>query len=144
MAPQYSALESKTNAIADDVLALDAAAGEDGAIVEAMIGGEVVTSTAGRVRLSRSSGGTAPVAADVQQRHPNSVVASIQAVDAWTAQPVLDAGALMGTGWNLHGGVVRWQAAPGEEFELVGAEQVSLRDLLTTANLTGLIIWVEH
>lgn len=142
--PQYSALESKTNVTADDALALDAAAGEDGAIVEVMIGGEVVTSTAGRVRLSRSSGGTVPVAADVQQRHPNSVVASIQAVDAWTAQPTLDAGALMGTGWNLHGGVVRWQAAPGEVFELVGAEQVSLRDLLTTANLTALIIWVEH
>ncbi len=102
------------------------------------------TKMLGRVRLSRSSGGTVPVSADVQQRHPNSVVNTIQGVDAWTAQPTLDAGALMGTGWNLHGGVVRWQAAPGEEFELVGAEQVSLRDLLTTANLTGLIIWIEH
>ena len=142
--PQYSAFENKTNAIADDLLALDAAAGEDGAIVEVMVGGEVVTSTAGRVRLSRSSGGTVPVSADVQNRHPNSVTANIQAVDSWTAQPTLDAGALMGTGWNLHGGVVRWQAAPGEVFELVGAEQVSLRDLLTTAALTGLIIWVEH
>lgn len=144
MAPQYSAFENKTNAITDDLLALDAAAGEDGAIVEAMIGGEVVTSTAGRVRLSRSSGGTTPVSADVQQRHPNSVAPAIQAADGWSGQPTLDAGALMGTGWNLHGGVVRWQAAPGEEFELVGAEQVSLRDLLTTAALTGLIIWVEH
>lgn len=142
--PQYSTFEPKTNIIADDILSLDAAAGEDGAVVEVIVGGEVVTSTAGRVRLSRSAGGLTPVSGDVQQGHPNSSAPRIQAADGWSTQPTLDAGALMGTGWNLHGGVVRWQAAPGEEFEIVGAEQLSLRELLSTADLTGLMIWVEH
>lgn len=142
--PIYTAFEDKTNVITDDLLALDAAAGEDGAVMEFAIGGEVTTSTAARVRLSRSSGGTTPVAADVQQRHPNSAAPRIQAVDAWTAQPVLNAGALFGTGWNAHGGVIRWLAAPGEEMEVVGAEQLSLRDVLAAVNLSGTLIWLEH
>ena len=141
--PIYTAFQPKTNVITDDLLALDAAAGEDGAVMEFSIGGEVTTSTAGRVRLSRSSGGTVPVAADVQQRHPNSPGPRIQAVDSWTAQPTLDAGALFGTGWNAHGGVIRWLAAPGEEFEVVGAEQLSLRDELAAVNLSGTLIWLE-
>lgn len=141
---QYSAFEAKTNVVADDILSLDAAANEDGAVVECIAGGEVTTSTAGRWRLARSSSGATPVSADVQQGHPNSSVNRIQGVDGWTTQPTLTAGALAGSGWNLHGGVVRWQAAPGEEFEIVGAEQISLRELLSTAALTGLLIWIER
>lgn len=142
--PIYTAYEAKTNAITDDLLALDAAAGEDGAVMEFSIGGEVTTSTAARVRLSRSSGGTVPVSADVQQRHPNSAAPRIQAADSWTAQPTLDVGALFGTSWNAHGGVIRWLAAPGEEMEVVGAEQVSLRELLAAVAISGSVIWLEH
>lgn len=139
----YTAFEAKTNVITDDLLAVDAAATEDGKIIEFGIGGEVTTSTAGRVRLSRSSGGTVPVAADVQQRHPSSPAPVIQAADDWTAQPTLDVGALFGTGWNLHGGVIRWLAAPGEEFEIIGAEQLSLRETLGAVALSGTLIWSE-
>lgn len=139
----YTAHQAKTNVITDDLLALDAAASEDGKVIEFGIGGEVTTSTAGRIRLSRSSGGTVPVAADIQQRHPNSPVPLIQGVDSWTAEPSLDAGALFGTGWNLHGGVIRWLAAPGEEFEIIGAEQISLRETLAAVALSGTLIWSE-
>lgn len=140
----YTAFEAKTNVITDDLLALDAIAGEVGAVMEFAIGGEVVSSTAARVRLSRSSGGTVPVAADVQQRHPDGQTPVVQGVDSWTAQPVLDAGALFGTSWNAHGGVIRWLAAPGEEMEIVGAAQMSLREVTAAVALSGSLIWLEH
>lgn len=140
---QYSIFENKTNVTAEDLVSLDAAATEDGAVIECIIGGEPVTSTAGRWRLARSASGATPVSGDVQKGHPNNPTNLINGVDAWTTDPTLDAGALVGSGWNLHGGVVRWQAAPGEEFDVIGAEQVSLRELLSTAVLSGTLIWTE-
>lgn len=140
----YTAFEAKTNVVADDLLALDATAIEVGAVMEFAIGGEVITTTAARVRLSRSSGGTVPIAADVQQRHPNGQAPVLQAVDSWTAQPALTVGALFGTSWNAHGGVIRWLAAPGEEMEIVGAAQLSLREVTAAVALSGSLIWLEH
>ncbi len=139
----YTAFQAKVNVTTDDLLALDAAADEDGAVIEFSIGGEVTTSTAARIRLSRGSGGTVPVAADVQQRHRLSPSPVIQAVDSWTAQPTLDAGALFGTSWNAHGGVIRWLAAPGEEMAIIGLEQVSLRETIAAVALSGSLIWSE-
>lgn len=141
--PQYSGYEQKTNVTSEDLVTLDAAANEDGKVVECIIGGEPTTSTAGRVRLSRSGSGATPVSGDVQNQQPNAPTNAIQLVDGWSTDPTLVAGALMGTSWNLHGGVVRWQAAPGEEFDVIGAEQISFREELSTAVLSGTLIWNE-
>lgn len=127
----YTGLEQKTVVLAEDNFGLDAAAGESGRILEVGWGGEVTTSTAMRTRLARSSGGTVPVAGDVQKRNPNSVANIIEFADGWTVQPTLDAGSLIPVAsWNAHGGTVRWLAAPGEEIIILGAEQISCREAL--------------
>ncbi len=128
---RYTGVEAKTVVLADDNFGLDAIAGESGRILDVGWGGEVTTSTAMRTRLARSSGGTVPVSGDVQKRHPNSVTNVIQFVDGWTVQPTLTAGFLIPVAaWNAHGGTVRWLAAPGEEIEIIGAEQISCREEL--------------
>ena len=128
---RYTGWEQKTVVLADDNIAWDAIAGESGRILDVGWGGEVTTSTAMRTRLARSATGTVPVSGDVQNRHPNSVANVIQFVDGWTVQPTLTAGNLIPVAsWNAHGGTVRWLAAPGEEIEIVGAEQISCREAL--------------
>lgn len=128
---RYTGFEAKTVVLADDNFSLDAAAGESGKIGDVGWGGEVTTSTAMRTRLARSSGGATPVSGDVQKRHPNSVTNVINFVDGWTTQPTLTAGNLIPVAsWNAHGGTVRWLAAPGEEIEILGAEQISCREEL--------------
>lgn len=122
---------AKTVVLADDNFGLDAIAGESGKIVDVGWGGEVTTSTAMRTRFARSSGGTVPVAGDVQKRHPNSVGNIIGFITGWTAQPALVAGNLIPVAsWNAHGGTVRWLASPEEAIIILGAEQISCREFL--------------
>ncbi len=141
---RYTGWEQKTIVLADDNFALDAIAGESGRILDVGWGGEVTTSTAMRTRFSRSSGGTVPVSGDVQKRHPNSVANIVNFVNAWTAQPTLDAGNLIPVAsWNAHGGTVRWLAAPDEEIIILGAEQISCREALGAVAASFGATWDE-
>jgi hypothetical protein len=57
------------------------------------------------------------------------------------------AGALFGTSWNAHGGVVRWLAAPGEEFNIYDAgattSSIECRQDVGTATSSYATIWEE-
>ncbi len=88
-------------------------------IIEVSWGGELTTSTAMRTRVARDSatGTGSRTSANIQkiQNHSPTNSAFVSTTYA-TLQPTIVAGALFGTSWNAHGGVVRWLAAPGEEF----------------------------
>jgi hypothetical protein len=134
-------LKSITPATTDDNWGLTAGASKSGRIIEVHWGGETTTSTAMCTRVARSSGQTgATTAVTVAKINTNSpangcVVESTFA----TTQPTLDAGDLFAESWNAHGGVVRWLAAPGEEFVIIGAATetvISCRNSVGTATST--------
>lgn len=93
-------------------------------IQEVSWGGQASSSTPMETRCCRTSsaGTTAPAVADVQRLDTtvttagNAMLAYANA--AWATGPTKVAGALFGESWNAYGGVVRWLAAPGEEWDL--------------------------
>lgn len=120
-----------TPATANDNWALDTTSTSvGGSVLEVSWGGEVTTSTAMRTRIARASTqGTTTTAGNVQKIHSRAPTNTIVfATSAWTTQPTLSAGGLFETSWNAHGGVVRWLAAPGEEFIIIGSAGISCRN----------------
>lgn len=142
---RYSGVRrSITPSTGSDNWALDAATGHSGKVLEVHWGGEVTTSTAMNTRVCRSTAnGTTPVAGSVSKLHPNAPTNGFTFVQSWTGQPTLESGDLFCESWNAHGGVVRWLAAPGEEFVMIGAAQVSCRNTNGTATSTYGVIWEE-
>lgn len=129
---------------------LEATATAAGRIQEVSWGGEVTTSTAMRTRIARDSavGTGARTAGDVQKVNQLSPANGIFFSTTYaTTQPTIVAGALFGTSWNAHGGVVRWLAAPGEEFVLhfSGAANLSVecRADAGTGTSSYAVLWEE-
>lgn len=142
---RYSGVRrSITPNTSNDNWTLNAAANESGRVIEVHWGGETTTSTAMNTRVARSTGGTTLTAGSVAKIHPNSPTNAIDfCTSAWSVQPTPDAGDLFCESWNAHGGVVRWLAAPGEEFILIGAALISCRNSNGTATSTYGVIWEE-
>lgn len=129
---------------------LEATATATGKVQEVTFGGETTTSTAMRTRIARDSavGVGARTAGDVQKTNQLSPANGIFFSTTYaTTQPVIVAGALWGTSWNTHGGVVRWLAAPGEEFVMHhnGAANFSIecRADAGTGTSTYAVTWEE-
>ena len=143
---RYSgAVRSITPSTSDDNWTLDAASGESGKVQEVSFGGEATTSTAMHTRTARSgSESGAGTAGNVAKLHPNAATNLIAFNTTYaTTQPTLDAGDLFTMSWNAHGGVIRWLAAPGEEFVLIGAALISNRNSVGTATSSYGVIWEE-
>ena len=117
-------VRSITPSTTDDNLTLAAGASEQAAVIEVSWGGEATTSTAMHTRNARSSGQTGSATlANTEVIHPYGTATSpVRAITTFaTTQPTLENGDLFATSWNAHGGVIRWLAAPGEEWILIGA-----------------------
>ena len=116
-------VRSLTPSLTDDNWALAAGASESCRVLEVSWGGESTTTTAMATRVARSDSQTgATTAGSVAKGHPNAATNLVAFATTFaTTQPTLNAGDLFMTSWNSHGGVVRWLAAPGEEFVLIGA-----------------------
>lgn len=132
----------------DDNWFLAANASESGKIIEVHWGGLVTTSTTMTTRVARASGQSGnTTAGNVAKVHPNSATNLISFGTTFaTTQPTLDAGDLFAESWNAHGGVVRWLAAPGEEFVIIGAATetlISCRNASGSATSTYGCIWAE-
>lgn len=143
---RYGAVRrSITPSLTTDNFTLVTGAGESGRILEITWGGEVTTSTLMNTRIARSSGQAgAETLASVAKLHPNHVTNVISFVSSFaTTQPTLDGGDLYSTSWNAHGGVVRWLAAPGEEFVLLSSANISCRNATGTALSTYGVVWEE-
>lgn len=148
MARYSGVVRSITPSTSDDNWFLTAGANESGKVLEVHWGGEATTSTAMHTRVARASGqaGSATTG-NVAKLHPNSPTNLLTFGTTFaTTQPTLDAGDLFAESWNAHGGVVRWLAAPGEEFVIIGAATetvISCRNTVGTATSTYGTIWEE-
>ncbi len=139
---------SITPSTTNDNWTLCAGSGESLQVLEVTQGGETTTSTAACTRYARSSGQTgATSAGSVEKINPNHATARIAFATTFaTTQPTLEAGDLFATSYNLHGGVIRWLAAPGEEWILLGAATelcISSRNTVGTGTSSFHVIWME-
>lgn len=130
---------------------LEVVSGVEARVLEVSWGGEVTTSTAMRTRIARDSavGTGSRTAGNSQKLNQHSPTQSgFFSTTYATLQPTIVAGALFGTSWNAHGGVVRWLAAPGEEFQIYdnGAANASLecRADVGTATSSYHVVWEEQ
>lgn len=141
-------VRSITPATGDDNWGITGGASKSGKIIEVSWGGEVTSSTGAQTRVARSSGQTgATTLGNVAKVHPNSGSNGLGFETTFaTTQPSLDAGDLFTISWNFHGGVVRWLAAPGEEFVIIGAATetvISCRNSVGTSTSSYGCIWSE-
>jgi hypothetical protein len=123
MARYTGSRRSITPSLTNDNWFLQSGTSTSGRILEVSWGGEGTTSTAMCTRVARSSSysGNASTG-NVAKIHPIHVTNTIvYGTTHATTQATLDAGDLFLASWNSHGGVIRWLAAPGEEFVIIGA-----------------------
>jgi hypothetical protein len=144
---KYSGTVAKTVALANINWALEGAAGETGRIIEVTAGGESTASTAMRTRWNRATTPGVPVAGtpgDVQKLRANYPTNVLAFADGYaTTEPVLAAGDLLTFSWNCHGGLIRWLAAPGEEWEINGLESIVCNPAVGTGVSTYGVIWED-
>jgi hypothetical protein len=148
MAIYAGGVRSITPSTTDDNWALTAGASKSGKIIEVSWGGEATTSTAMCTRVARGSGQTGNTTAITNaKKHPNSPSSGLVLGSTFaTTQPTLDAGDLFATSWNAHGGVIRWLAAPDEEFVIIGASTETVicnRNSVGTATSSYHTVWSE-
>ena len=129
---------------------LETVANVEAKVIEVSWGGEVITTTAMRTRIARDSavGTGARTAGNVQKGNQHSPAnTTFFSTTYATTQPTIVAGALFGTSWNAHGGVVRWLAAPGEEFQIFDAAaanaSLECRQDVGVGTSTYNVIWEE-
>ncbi len=131
---------------------LETVAGNIADVIEASWGGEATASTSMRTRIARDSaiGTGSRTDAGVQELNMRSTAnLAFCSTTYLTLQPTIVSGALFGTSWNAHGGVIRWLAAPGEELNIydAGATTASLEcrhDAQSGATTSSYhVIWQE-
>lgn len=121
-------------------------------IQETTFGGGASSSTPMETQWQRTStaGTTAPAVASVT-RLDQTLTSSlgntmlVYANAAWATGPTKVAGALFGAAWNSYGGVVRWLAAPGEEWDLaLTTNGIVCAQTVGTGTSTYHAIWTEY
>ncbi len=120
-------------------------------VQETVLGGYASSSTPMQTAIYRTTSGgtTAPAAGNVARLDQTLTTAgnaaNFYANAAWSTGPTLAAGALFGTAWNSYGGVVRWLAAPGEEWDLALSATAGI--VCSAQNGTGVssysVVWTE-
>lgn len=129
---------------------LETVSGVEARVREFSWGGEVTTSTAMRSRIARDSavGAGTRTAGNTQKLNQHSAAqGTFFSTTYATTQPTIVAGALWGTSWNAHGGVVRILLEPGEDFQLYDAAaanaSLECRADVGTATSSYGVVWEE-
>ena len=124
-------------------------------IQEASWGGAASSSTPMQTRITRCSSTTATgqsslVTTRLDQTIQTSSNAGNQDVAIYSLSStvipsIAGMGALFGAAWNAYGGVVRWLAAPGEEFDLaLSANGIAcVNDLASPGTSSYGLVWTE-
>ena len=143
---RYSGVVAKTPSLTVNNWAYETVAGDVGRILEVTAGGEATASTAMRTRWNRVSavGTGARTAGDVQQLQISAPSNTHFFTTAYaTTEGTLAAGDLLSFSWNCHGGLIRWLAAPGEEWIAIAVEGISCRNAVGIGVSTYGVIWEE-
>ena len=93
---------------------LETVANVEALVKEVTFGGQSITSIAMQTRIARDTtvGGGTRTAGSVQKFDQHSPANLAFFSTSYSTAPSITAGALFGTSWNSHGGVVRWLADP--------------------------------
>jgi hypothetical protein len=127
----------------DDLMTLIAAASRRVKIWEISVGGMGTVNAANELVLARSTGGTTGGGALTPSLvETDQLAAETDVFTTWSAQPTLG-DVLLRLPVNANGGIYRWVARPGEEFEARDAEQLSLRSAVGTSNVSVHVIFEE-
>lgn len=121
----------------NDLVTITASATKPLHIYVVDIKGMDTSSSANEVVLQRSSAGTTPGGAITPGKvNSGSGAASFTAYTTWSVQPTLNGDVLWRFGPNGNGGIDKYVAIPGAEIPLRVGEQVSMRSITGTANVT--------
>jgi len=116
-------------------------------IIEISVGGMGTASAANSLGVYRSTGGTtgggAITPTPVGRISSAIPPASGTVVNTtWTGQPTLG-GLLLALPVNANGGIYRWVARPGEEILCVAADEISLRAITGSSNVTVTVVFSD-
>jgi hypothetical protein len=142
----YFALARSSFALstAADALTLIGAAGRRLYVVEISVAGLGTVSAANDIAVQRSTGGTTGGGAiTAAKMFDGSAAAAFTNFTTWSAVPTLTGTGLLRFGVNANGGIYRWVARPGEEIELNGTEQLSIRPISGSSNVNLHVVVCE-
>lgn len=116
-------------------------------IIEVSVGGMGTASAANELGVYRSTGGTtgggAITPTPVGRLTSSNPPATGTVVNTtWSAQPTLG-GILLGLPVNANGGIYRWVARPGEEIMCVASDEISLRAVSGSSNVTVTVVFTD-
>jgi hypothetical protein len=153
--PKYTASRGSvgagvTTATATDLLIIEAGTSRMAKIWEVGWGGEAIATTAMRTRftLATTAGTAITGTVDTQKGQPATDPTQAATLGVSSTSPTYAAGSMVPImSWNAHGGVVRWLAAPGEEFVLIQvvttAKQAALRNEVGATTITCGLVFEE-
>lgn len=119
----------------NDSMTITAPSGRSLKIWSITASGQGTASAANEILVSRSTGGGTPVAITPIPLNADYAAASFTAAGSWTTQPTIGV-TLRRVGVNSNGGVTPVQFLPGNEIDIPGGGQVTLRSALGTGVIT--------
>ena len=132
MGARYTAGKTGTAMVAaTDMLTITAPAGRSLKIWAVRLYGEGTASAANEVGVFRSTSGVTPVAATPTPVNADSTAATFTVATAWTTQPTLGA-QVSRIGVNSNGSTVQQVYPPGQEIDVPGGGQISIRPVTGT------------
>jgi len=146
MTPNFYALARSSFALStvNDALTLIGASGRRLYVVEISLAGLGTVSAANEIGVFRSTAGTTGSAAvTVEEVITDTPAQGFTNFTAWSVQPTLTGSGILRLGVNANGGVYRWVARPGTELELKSTEQLSIRGITGSSNLSMHVIVAE-
>lgn len=116
-------------------------------IIEVSVGGMGTASAANELGVYRSTGGTtgggAITPTPVGRISSTNPPASGTVVNTtWSAQPTLG-GLVVSLPVNANGGIYRWVARPGEEILAVASDEISLRAVSGSSNVSVTVVFTD-
>ena len=133
MGARYNVNKTSTAlATTTDAVTITAPAGRSLKIWAIRLYGGAAASAYNEILVARSTGGATPVAITPTPLNADSAAATFTAASGWTTQPTLGV-TIDRIGVNANGAAVQHVYPPGQEIDIPGGGQVSLRSASGTS-----------